>query len=200
MTKFAMINLTHAHDAKKLNAFNKKFTAASLKKLLKCTEVLDLQTADYDAAALKSVTEIDENKFDNLVNELCDFNISSLTKNSYYSRNAQKYFAFSGDAVRSSFAFEKLKENVAITLFELDDEDDFDTFIENIENIKSNNETIEELNDAKETLQNLENYENQFSLNLTQSDAEDEIERMSDELENEVEDASEQIRDKLMWS
>ena len=200
MTKFAMINLTYAHDTKKMTAFNKKFTAASLKKLLKCEEVLDLKVADYDVSTLKSVTEIDEEKFDNLVNELSDFNISSLTKNSYCGSNSQKYFAFSCDATRSSFAFEKLKDNVTITLFELDDEDDVDTFIENIENIKSNNESIEELNDAKETLQNLENYENQFSLNLIQSDAEDEIERMSEELESEVEDASEQIRDKLMWS
>jgi len=200
MNKFAMINLNHAHDTKKITAFNKKFTAASLKKLLKCAEVLDLEVADYDASTLKSVTEIDKEKFDNLVNELSDFNISSLTKNSYYGRNSHKYFAFSCDATRSSFAFEKLKDNVSITLFELDDEDDVDTFIENIESIKSNNESIEELNDAKETLKNLENYENQFSLNLIQSDAEDEIERITEELESEVYEASEEIREKLMWS
>ena len=195
-----MIKMTQARDSKTISDFSKNFTASSLKKLLKCKAVLDLQVAEYDESTLKKVTEIDEDKIDELVNELRNFNISSLEKNSYSDRNTQKYFAFSCDATSSSFAFEKLKDNVKITLFELDDEDAVDTFIENIENIKSNNESIEELNDAKENLENLEQYQNQFSLNLIQSDAEDEIERMSENLEREVDYASEEIRDKLMWS
>jgi hypothetical protein len=198
MTKFAMISMNGTYDSKNLKTFNKKFTAERLKKQMKCTEVIDL-LANYDEDSLKLVSNVDADTFENLVHELCDFNITSLDMHSYYGRNTRKYVAFSDDASSTSFAFEKLKDDVTITMFEID-EDNVDTFIANIENIKSNSESIENLNEAKEALETLQNFENELSLNLIRSNAEEEIDSKTEELETEVEDAREQISELLMWS
>lgn len=199
MTKFAMINTTRALDKKQLNAFNNKFTATRIKKLLKCKEVIDFNELNYNAETLKSVTEINEDKFDNIVNELSDFNISSLTSNSNYKISNQRYFAFSNDAINTSFSFEIMTDDLKITFFEVND-DEVDSFIKNIEIIKSNNESIENLNEAKEVLESLQNYENDLNISLTRYGADDEIDNKTQELEEEVEEASDQIRDLCSWA
>ncbi len=199
MTKFAMINTTYSNDAKKIDAFNKKFTASNLKKSLKCKDVIELKRANYDEARLKLITSIETDDFENLANELSDFNISSMTKNSWYSRNIQKYFAFSDDIDSASSSFIKLQEKAVFTLFEID-EDEIESFIENIENIKSNNDLIEDLNQAKESLDTLQGYERQFSINLTSSDAEDEIDTAIRKLEYEVDEANEELSNCLEWN
>ena len=199
MTKFAMINTTRSLDEKQLNAFNKKFTAARLKKLIKCKAVIDLNEVDYDSVILKSITEIHEEKFNNITSELSDFNISSLKSNSNYKRNTQRYFAFSNEASETAFSFELIKEDVKIIFFEVEDAE-VDTFIENIEIIKLNNESIENLNEAKEVLDSLKDYENNLDLNLTRNGADDEIDSMIQELEEEVEESSDKIRDLCFWT
>ena len=199
MTKFAMINTAYSNDKTKLNSFKKKFTVSNLKKRLKCKEVIELKSSKFDVAILKSMTEIDEASFVDLTNELQNFDMSSLQKNCWYKTSHQKYFAFSDDVIDKIDMIEKIKNEVVVTLFEVD-EDEIDTFIENIENIKSNNESIDDLKEAKETLDTLQNYENQFDLSLTSYDADDEIDTAIHNLEIEVNDAHAQLSECLMWS
>ncbi len=194
-----MIKMKNTCNTKELNAFNKKLTAANLKKLLKCSEVIDLYDVNCYAGAFKSISNIDEDAFYNLINELSDFDIEAMAKISSYSRKKQKYFIFSDEFNYSLLAIEKLKDLAAITFFELD-EDGVDMFIENIKCIKSNFAAIESLNQAREMFGNLQDFENEFGISLTISGADDEIYDKKQELEKETEEASEQIGDLLSWS
>jgi len=200
MTKFAMINLNDSCNNKNKIAFSKQYTSHNLKKLLKCKEVIDLYDVDYDENKLQSIAEIDENIFEKFVDEISDFDIYSLTENNRNKRDTQKYFAFSDDVSCASFALKEIKNKVNITFFELNDEDDFDTLTESIESIKSNKDPIRSLYNAKEAIDSLKDYEYEFSVNLIRNDAEDEIDSKTDELESEVEEASEKIREMLVWT
>lgn len=194
-----MINMNNVNDTKKLNAFNMKYTPANIKKLLKCTEVIDLSEYSHGDEVLKSITQIDEKTLDDLVLELCDFDINTMTKISSYRKKECKYFVFSDDAQSSLFALKKSKDFISINFFEID-EDGIDAFIENIELIKSNSDLIKNLNEAKEMFGSLQNIEYEFGINLTCSRGDDEIDSKIQDLEKETEDASEQISDMLSWS
>ena len=198
MSKFAMISLSKNYDSKELKSFKKKSTAKYLKKQLKCNEVVDL-LENYNEETLKKITEIDETKLDDVISAIDDFDIANLKLNNLYSKNKYKIFAFSEDAQSTSFVFDKLKEDVQITLFELDEES-ADVLIENIENIKSCNESIDTLTDARDTLEALNELENELNLRMTYSDAEDEIDSMSNVLEEEINNSRDEISTLLSWS
>ena len=105
-----------------------------------------------------------------------------------------KIFIFSEEAESTAFAFDFLKEDFVIKLFELNEEtiNDFTQFIEII---KSSDDNIRLLNEAKEICERLNDIEHDVDINVLQYNAIEDIEEKISDIEDEVEASKESLEE-----
>ena len=184
MAKFAAVQLGYKQEINQ-DAFQ-KFTSRELKKTLKCKKVAELKYCNKSNSKIAEFTGIAPYKLNQLSRILTATDLDDLTKNRYRTEEETKIFILSDDASATSLAFDVLKNEFIIKLFQLDDED-IENFTDSIELIQSADDSISSLDEAKELCESLNALESDLGLSLVYHSAIDEIDEKISDIESDVE-------------
>jgi uncharacterized phage infection (PIP) family protein YhgE len=117
-----------------------------------------------------------------------------MTEIRYGSDENTKIFVLSDDASASALAFDILKSNCIIKLFQLENED-VTTLTNSIETIQSADDLISSLDDAKDLCESLNSLQEDLGLSLVYNGAIDDIEEKISDIESDVETSNETLEE-----
>jgi hypothetical protein len=189
MTKFAVIQF-QSHKSNDREMFEKKYKASELKKQFKCEKVLELKNYQSKKTKEAEFTKIADYKLNELLRTLTSTDFDDLSENRSYVGENTRVFIFSEDACSSAFAFDLLKDDVVVKVFQLTDQN-VRKFLEYIDVIQSSDEKISSLTEAKDQCESLSYIESDLNLSLLQSDAIETIESEISDVEDSVEKSKE---------
>jgi hypothetical protein len=184
MAKFIAIQRTYKQETNQ-EAF-KKFTSKELKKTFKCEKVVELKHDKKSNSKLAEFSEISEYKLNQLSRILTSTDLDDMTESRYSTEEDTKIFILSDDASATALAFDVLKNDCIIKLFELNNEE-IKNFNHSIETIQSADDSISSLSDAKELCESLSTIESDVGLSLVCYGAIDEIDEKISDIESDVE-------------
>jgi len=188
MAKFAAIQ-TSAYADSNQDAL-KNFTCSDLKKKFKCKKVLEVKDYKFKNTKAAEFAQIAEYEINDVHKKLSSIDLRNYSDIRFRKQKFTKIFIFSEEAVSTAFAFDILKEDYIIKLFELN-EDTIDEFTQNIETIKSSDDSITLLNEAKDICERLNDIEHNLDIILVDYNAIDTIEEKISDIEDEVESSKE---------
>ena len=199
MAKFAAVQLGYKQEINQ-DAFQ-KLTSKELKKTLKCKKVAELKYCNKSNLKIAEFTGIAPYKLNQLSRILTAIDLDDLTKNRYRTEEETKIFILSDDASATSLAFDVLKNEFIIKLFQLDDED-IANFTDSIELIQSADDSISSLDEAKELCESLNALESDLGLSLVYHSAIDEIDEKISDIESDVETSKDILSEifETQWS
>ena len=120
MAKFAAVQMI---DYQNINQDTfKKFTSSELKKKFKCKKVVELKDCRYKNKKVAEFAQISESELNYLSSKLMSIDLRNYSDTRYKKNKKTQIFIFSNDALTSAFAFDFLKEDCKIKLFELDEQ------------------------------------------------------------------------------
>lgn len=200
MTKFAIISLKD-NDSITKEYFEAKFTEKKLKKQFKCKEVIEIPLYALNLPSLSNKMDIEEYDLREFIFAIRSINFIDFRDNGYSKKNLKKIFAFSDDALETTFAFDKLSDDIKIDLFELNN-DNKDKFIEDILSIERSSEKIKLLVEAKDLCDSLSNVEGDLNMTFLYRNYDEEIEDEIDELESTIDTKINNIKifSSKMWN
>jgi hypothetical protein len=188
MAKFAVVQLGYEQEINQ-DAFQ-KFTSKELKKTFKCNKVEELEYCNKSIAEVSKSTGIATHDLSQLSRKLISTELDDMAKIRCGSETETKIFVLSDDASATSLAFDVLKNQSIIKLFQLDDED-IAIFVKSIGVIQSADDSISSLNEAKELCESLNEIESELGLSLVYRSAIDEIDEKISDIEIDLERSKE---------
>jgi hypothetical protein len=199
MAKFIAVQPIDRQEINK-DAF-KKFTSEELKKTFKCEKVEELKYCNKSNSKLAEFATISEHKLIQLSSTLTETDLEDMTENRYGTYENTKIFILSEDASATALAFDVLKNNCIIKLFQLDNEE-ITNFTNSIEIIQSEDESISSLNKAKNLCESLNEIESDFGLSLLYDSSISEIDEKISDIESDVETSKEFLDEifELQWN
>jgi hypothetical protein len=199
MAKFIAVQQSYEHETNQ-DTF-KKFTSKELKKTIKCEKVEELKYYNKSNSKLAEFAEISEYKLNQLSRMLSSTDLNDMTENRYGNMEDTKIFILSDDASTTALAFDVLKDNCIIKLFQLDNEE-VTNFTNSIETIQSEDDSISSLNEAKELCESLNIIESDLNLSLVYHDAINDIDEKISDIESDVETSKKTLDEifELQWS
>jgi hypothetical protein len=199
MAKFIAVQTTYKQESDQ-DALQ-KFTSKELKKTFKCKKVEELEYCKKSISKVAKFTGIATYDLSQLSRKLTSTDLADMTKNRYRSEKETKIFVLSDDSSETALAFDVLKNNVIIKLFQLKDEE-VNNFIESIEIIQSADDSINSLNEAKELCESLNEIESDLGLSLVYHGAINEIDEKISDIESDLDQSKETVAEifELQWS
>lgn len=192
MAKFAAIQL---NDFQQINQDAlMKFTSSELKKKFKCKKVAELKHVSNKNAKVAEFSQISAYELYDLCNKLMSINLRNYSEIRYKKELNTKIFVFSDDASSSAFAFDVIRNDCTVKLFDLN-EDNIDEFVQAIATIKSSDENLSSLNEAKDLCDSLTNIEYDLDIDVIQYNAIETIEEKISDIEDEVQNSKELVED-----
>ena len=192
MAKFAVVQTSAYEDSNQDKL--KNFTCIELKRKFKCKKILELKDFRLKKTKEAEFAQISEHELNDLSKKLSSIDLRNYSDIRFRTQKFTKIFIFSEEAESTAFAFDFLKEDFVIKLFELNEEtiNDFTQFIEII---KSSDENIRLLNEAKEICDRLNDIEHDVDINVLQYNAIEDIEEKISDIEDEVEASKESLEE-----
>jgi len=192
MAKFAAVQMI---DYQNINQESiKEFTSSELKKKFKCKKVVELKDYRYKKPKVAEFAQISEGELNYLSSKLMSIDLRNYSDTRYKKNKKTQIFIFSDDASSSAFAFDFLKEDCTIKLFNLNDENISD-FTQAIEIIQSSDENLSSLSEAKDLCESLNDIEHNLDISLVDYNAIDTIEEKISDIEDEVESSKESLEE-----
>ena len=192
MAKFAAVQMI---DYQNINQESiKEFTSSELKKKFKCKKVVELKDYRYKKPKVAEFAQISEDELNYLSSKLMSIDLRNYSYTRYKKNKKTQIFIFSDDASSSAFAFDFLKEDCTIKLFNLNDENISD-FTQAIEIIQSSDENLSSLSEAKDLCESLNDIEHNLDISLVDYNAIDTIEEKISDIEDEVESSKESLEE-----
>ena len=192
MAKFAAVQMI---DYQNINQESiKEFTSSELKKKFKCKKVVELKDYRYKKPKVAEFAQISESELNYLSSKLMSIDLRNYSDTRYKKNKKTQIFIFSDDASSSAFAFDFLKEDCTIKLFDLNDENISD-FTQAISIIQTSDETLSSLSEAKDLCESLNDIEHNLGISLVDYNAIDTIEEKISDIEDEVESSKESLEE-----
>jgi hypothetical protein len=192
MAKFAAVQ-TSAYADSNQDAL-KNFTCSDLKKKFKCKKVLEVKDYKFKNTKAAEFAQIAEYEINTMHKKLTSIDLRNYSDIKYRKQKFTKIFIFSEEAASTAFAFDILKDDYVIKLFELNDEN-VDDFIQSIERLISSDDDISSLNEAKNICERLSDIENELGINVIQFNAVEDIDEKISDIEDEVEASKESLEE-----
>lgn len=192
MAKFAAVQMIENQNINQESI--KGFTSSELKKKFKCKKVVELKDYRYKKPKVAEFAQISESELNYLSSKLMSIDLRIYSDTRYKKNKKTQIFIFSDDASSSAFAFDFLKEDCTIKLFNLNDENISD-FTQAIEIIQSSDENLNSLSEAKDLCESLNDIEHNLDISLVDYNAIDTIEEKISNIEDEVESSKESLEE-----
>lgn len=192
MAKFAAIQ-TSAYANNNQDAL-KNFTCSDLKEKFKCKKVLEVKDYKFKNTKAAEFAQMAEYEINDLHKKISTIDLRNYSDIEFRKQKFTKIFIFSEEAASTAFAFDFLKEDYIIKLFELN-EDTINKFTQNIETIKSSDDSITLLNEAKDICERLNDIEHEVDINVIDFNAIEDIEEKISDIEDEVIESKESLEE-----